>query len=323
MPRRLTAAGLAVAVVAIVALAAGCGSFGHAAAQTDALEKQNLTVAAVPVVDAAGFFVALQQGLFAAQGLRIRYVPVVSSTTVIAAQEAGDYDITFGNYVSYIQAVAQGHAAGLRIIAEGSVMQPRTQSIYVLPGSPVTAIPQLKGRRVAINALGNVNYLLAVSVLADYGIPAADVGFVPVPFSDMGQALKSGEVAAAVIPEPFASEYTESIGLTTLADTDQGATQNLPIAGYVATRAWARKYPLTLAAFTRALDQGQEIADTNMAVVQTAIEHFVGVSRLTATVMTLDSYPLSIDPIQLQQVPEAMYQFGLLKKPFNIGSMLG
>ena len=46
---------------------------------------------------------------------------------------------------------------------------------------------------------------------------------------------------------------------------DQGSTQDFPIQGYAVTAAWAKKYPNTLKAFTTALSQGQEIADTNRA----------------------------------------------------------
>jgi ABC-type nitrate/sulfonate/bicarbonate transport system substrate-binding protein len=73
-------------------------------------EKPVLNVAVVPAVDSAGFFVALDRGLFKAQGLTVNFVPVSSSETAIASQVAGAYDITGGNYVSYIQA-QQAHRA--------------------------------------------------------------------------------------------------------------------------------------------------------------------------------------------------------------------
>ena len=45
-----------------------------------------------------------------------------------------------------------------------------------------------------------------------------------------------------------------------LADLDQGATMNFPIDGYVATQAWARQHPQTAAAFVRAMEGGQALA---------------------------------------------------------------
>ena len=86
---------------------------------------------------------------------------------------AGAYDITGGNYVSYIQA-QQEHRANLDIFAEGSVMEPGTQGIYTLPDSPVATLADLKGQTVAINAPDNILFLLTASVLAEHGVsPAA------------------------------------------------------------------------------------------------------------------------------------------------------
>jgi NitT/TauT family transport system substrate-binding protein len=69
-------------------LAAGCSS-GAGAARAAGVEKPDLTVAVVPAVDSAGFFVALHEGLFRARGLNVKFVPAVSSETVIAGQVSG------------------------------------------------------------------------------------------------------------------------------------------------------------------------------------------------------------------------------------------
>jgi NitT/TauT family transport system substrate-binding protein len=69
----------------ILVLAAGCSS-GARAAHAVGVEKPDLTVAVVPAVDSAGFFVALHEGLFRDRGLDVRFVPAISSETVIADQ---------------------------------------------------------------------------------------------------------------------------------------------------------------------------------------------------------------------------------------------
>src|SRR5215469_12983881 len=96
-----------------LALAAGCSSTSTAPAAAS-LEKTDLNVAVVPALDSAGFFVALYGGLFKAEGLNVHFFPATSSETVIADQAKGKYDITLGNYVSYIQA-QQRHEADLYI----------------------------------------------------------------------------------------------------------------------------------------------------------------------------------------------------------------
>ena len=202
-------------------LAAGCSSAG--AAYPAAVEKPDLTVAVVPAVDSAGFFVALHEGLFTKQGLNVKFAPAVSSETVVADQVSGEYDITGGNDVSYIQA-QQDHEADLDIFAEGSVLQPGVMGIYTMPGSPVKTLGDLKGRTVAINAPRNIMYLLAASVLAENGISPAAVHFVVAKdgFPAMPAELKAGAFAAAAFAEPFGSVAAQADGAVPLADFDQG-----------------------------------------------------------------------------------------------------
>ena len=95
----------AVAVLAILFLPR-LTSGGDAASR--GVEQPDLNVAVVPAADSAGFFVALHDGLFAARGLHVTFIPAVSSATVINAQALdephGRVDISCGNYVSYLQA---------------------------------------------------------------------------------------------------------------------------------------------------------------------------------------------------------------------------
>ena len=325
--RRVRGKALLVTAIAL-ALAAGCSS-GKGAASAPALEKPDLNVAVVPAMDSAGFFVALHEGLFKKQGLTVHFTPATSSETVIADQAQGKYDITGGNYVSYIQAQQRGEA-DLKIFAEGSVMEPGSQGIYTMPDSPVKNLAGLAGRTVAINAPKNILYVLAASVLAEHGISPARVHFTSVAFPGMASALKSGAVSAALMPEPFASGAEETQGAVPLADLNQGATTSFPVAGYVVTRQWAEKYPHTLAAFYTALEEGQQIADNSRAAVEQAMVDIpapFGVSQATASLLALDSYPVStgpvgsVDKVRLQRVVDVMQQF-IGFPAFNIDTML-
>ncbi|HEY1625393.1 MAG TPA: ABC transporter substrate-binding protein [Streptosporangiaceae bacterium] len=313
---------------AALALVTGCSSGGGAVAAPRP-EKSVLNVAVDPGVDSAGFFIALDRGLFKAQGLDVNFIPATSGQTAIAGQVTGAYDITGGNYVSYIQAQQQSQA-DLDIFAEGSVMGPGTQGIFTTPGSSVRTLADLKGRTVAISAPNNILYLLTASLLTDHGISPKSVRFASIPFIEMPAELESTAVSAAVLTEPYASDDEEDQGDVSLADLDQGATTSFPVEGYAVTKQWAAKYPHTLAAFYRALEQGQQIADTSRAAVEQAMENMpapYGVSADTAAVMALDSYPVStgpvgtVDKVRLQRVADVMTQFLGFPK-FDIGSML-
>jgi NitT/TauT family transport system substrate-binding protein len=343
-------AACAVALTAVTVLAAGCSSSGSgngADVTADTLptsygpaETTTVTVGAVPAMDSAGFFVAYNEGLFAKEGLHIVYSPAVSSETAVAQQLAGKLDISAGNYVSYIQEAAQKHAA-IEIISEGSVMQQGAQTIFTMPSSHINSLSQLKGKLIGVNAPGNIDYLLDVSVLKENGINPQDVAFPTgkdkasaqykdggaIPFPDMAADLAKGELAAATLPEPFASLAEQDFGAVPLADLNQGATTDFPIEGYVVTKAWAGQNPDTLKRFLAALSAGQEIADTDRAAVEKAFEDLNGppngqVPPDIAAVMALDTYPIGIDQTRLQRVANVMFQFGLLTTQYNVSDML-
>ncbi len=306
-------------------------------------EIRDLNVAVVPAADSAGFFVALHQGLFAARGLRVMFVPAISSETVINAQalvEPGDrVDISCGNYVSYIQA-QQNYDAGQRpttltggvvaadldIFAEGSVMQPGAQGLYVLPGSHVRTLAGLKGQTIGVNVPAGVLFLLAASVLTEHGVHLSAVHFAYYPLPQMAAELKAGKVAAAVLPEPFASQAELADGVVPLADLDQGATGSFPVQGCAVTKLWAAQHPVTLAAFRAAFEQGQQIADTSRTAVEQAMEALpppLGLTRVQAAVMALDEYPVGpVDVVRIQRVADVMRQF-LGFRQFNVKTMVG
>ncbi|MDQ2812161.1 MAG: ABC transporter substrate-binding protein [Actinomycetota bacterium] len=333
----------AIAAAAVLAILFLPRLTGGTDASPAVIEQASLNVAVVPAGDSAGFFVALHKGLFAARGLHVTFIPAVSSETVINAQaldEPNDrIDVSCGNYVSYIQAQENYDlgrrsssasdamvAADLDIFAEGSVMEPGTQGLYVLPGSHIETLAGLEGKTVGVNAPGNILYLLAASVLADHGLSVSGVHFAYYPLPQMAAMLKAGKITAAVLPEPFASQAEQSLGVTLLADVDQGATDAFPVQGCAVTRQWAEAHPVALAAFRAAFEQGQAMADANRAVVEQAMQALpapLGVSPVTAALMTLDSYPVGpVDVPRIQRVANVMRQF-LNFPEFDTKSMIG
>ncbi|HUN37966.1 MAG TPA: ABC transporter substrate-binding protein [Trebonia sp.] len=338
----------AACAIATVALAAtGCSSGGGTSTTTATslpkygpAEKTTLNVGVVPAMDSAGFFVAMHDGLFTQEGLKINYQPETSSETAVTQQLGGTLDISGGNYVSYINEVAL-HAAPLEIVAEGSIMTPGAQVIYTKANSPIKSVSQLRGQKIAVNAPNNIDYLLDVAVLSGYGIKVSDSNFPasPVPFPTMAGtvAANNSPYVAATLPEPFASLAEQNQGMVPLVDLDQGAAQQFPIEGYVVTKQWAEKNPNSLERFLAALEEGQEIADTNRNAVEQAFENITGPNGNTspavagpygrvppsiAAVMALNTYPIGVDETRIQRVADVMQQFGLLPSHFDVSSMI-
>jgi NitT/TauT family transport system substrate-binding protein len=337
------AAVAAVALTAVAALA-GCSNSSSSSVSVGSLptnygpaEKTTLNVGVVPAMDSAGFFIAMKQGLFAKEGLTINYAPAISSETAVQEQLQGKLDISGGNYVSYLQQAVAGKP--IELISEASIMQPGSQVIYTMPGSKIKTLADLKGKLIGVNAPDNIDYLLTASVLAENGVDPKSVRFPSasnaefaktggaIPFPTMAGVLASGTIAAATMPEPFASLAEQNVGAVPLADLNQGATTDFPIEGYVVTKHWAQTNPNTLRRFLAALSLGQEIADSSRAAVETAFESLKSapdgqVPPGIASVMALNTYPIGIDETRIQRVANVMYQFGLLKAKYNVAPFL-
>ena len=308
-----------VAAIAAIAVLAGCSSAsgGSSGGTSGPLEKTNIVIDAFPAIDSAGLFIAQQRGLFKAQGLNVTINLATTSQTAIDGQLKGSYDITSADYVTYVDNVLLNKAP-LRIVDESSFLQPNVLTLLVKSGSGVQTVQELKHKTVSVNAPNDIGTLLVDSLLTDNGVPLSSVNFNNnVAFPNVGPDLAQGKVAAAFAPEPFVSLDGMQAGTQILADLDQGGTTDFPIQGIAVTQQWAQANPNTLAAFKRAYSQGQEIADTDRAAVEQAVEKFLGLPPLAAALVSLPNFPASVDAVRLQRLVDAMVRFGLLSKKYS------
>jgi NitT/TauT family transport system substrate-binding protein len=307
------------AAAAVLFLVAGCSIVGDNAASTSpgALEESDITIAAVPSVDLAGVYIAEDDGFFAQQGLHVKLVTIAASKAIIADQLAGKIDLCAGAYMPYIAAQAAG--ARFRILAEGSIMTPDTRVLLTPPGSPLTSIAALAGKKIGMNASNSIGTLLVSAMLQQNGISPKSVDFVTDPsgFPTMAKELSAGTWNAAFFGEPYSTQAQEHYGDVTLTDLDEGAATGLPISGYIATQAWADKYPNTAAAFVRAIEAAQSLADTDHAAVDAAMATSDHLPRQVTDVMAVPDFPTGpVDETRIQREALDMVQFGLIKPQF-------
>ena len=309
---------LAAATILVLAGCTTAPSSVTFASASSGLEKPDLTVAAIPSVDLAGLYVAQDEGLFAKAGLRVTIKKIPSSKAVIAAQLNGQVDIGAGSYVGYIAAQAAG--ARFRILAEASTLRPDTRTLVVTAKSGITTIADLVGKKIGVNGTNSIGTLLISALLQENGIPPSKVDFVTDQggFPAMPGQLQQGDWQAAFLAEPYVTMAEESFGEQELADLDQGATANFPIDGYVATQEWIRQYPKTAAAFVRAIEEGQTLADNDPTAVRAAMAESDQLTPVVTAVMALPGFPIGpVDERRIQRTAEAMLEFGMLSQQYT------
>jgi NitT/TauT family transport system substrate-binding protein len=323
---------LAVGMAAVAALA-GCAGGNATAAANGKTEQTTITVDSVPAAEEGGLYVAAAQGLFAQQGLTVKIKSVTGGEAGIPDLQAGKADLVAGNYVSFILAQMAGRFGGkpisMRIIAAGSELQPGSEALYVMPRSRFKTVSDLAQAhaRVGLNTPNDVGDVMVASLLEEVGYSLHDIKQV-IPSSGFPALLKmlpAGKVDAIWLPEPLGAIAEQKIGAVPLADFDQGSLQDFPFTGYIGTTKWVRAHPNTVAAFLRALEEGQRLADTDRASVEMAMERYTGIPAVVADTMAIDSFPLEMDVPQLQRVPDSMFEFGLTpgaKAPYQIIRMI-
>jgi NitT/TauT family transport system substrate-binding protein len=328
-----------VAAIPAVALAA-CSSGGSGVQTGPPPEQSSITIDAVPTADAAGLYIAQDNGYFRQQGLTVKIASIHGGEYGMGDLQTNTAQLIEGNYVSFILAQAAGKFAApnpnnptqfektlpinMRLIADASHMQAGNQALYVLANSPYKTVQDLVQHHVSVgvNSLNNIGSVLLGSLLAANGYKLEKLKQVPEPLPLMPQLLDQHKIPAAWLPEPFGTEAQQMYGAVQIADFNQGSLQNFPIGTIVGSADWVKSHPNTVAAFLRAYNEGQQIADTDRAAVEAALVKNTGVSKATAATMTLDTYPLVMDVPVMRRVTDAMYEFGVLKKPYNIADMI-
>jgi NitT/TauT family transport system substrate-binding protein len=341
--------GLAYCLAALIpaAILTGCSSGGSSsggALSGPPPEVSTITIDAVPTADAAGLYIAYDEGLFAKQGLTVKIAPIDGGEFGMGDLQTGAAQLVEGNYVSFVLAQIAGKFAApnpnnpaevlpskpinMRIIANSSQMQPGNQALYVLPNSRYKTVADLAKDHatIGINSPNNIAQVLLGSLFAADGLKLKSVRQVVQPvFPNMPKFLAEHKIDAAWLPEPFGTEAEEDYGAVTLADFDQGAIEDFPIGAIVGNTQWVQSHPDTVAAFLRAYDAGQQIADTNRAAVEKALVAHTGVSDVVAATMTLDNYPLVMNVPTIQRVANAMFEFGVtpgLARPYDMADMI-
>jgi NitT/TauT family transport system substrate-binding protein len=322
------------AAVPMIALA-GCSSGGSATPSGPPPEQSTITLDAVPTGDAAGIYIAQDLGFFKQQGLTVKIIPINGGEYGMADLQANKVQLVEGNYVSFVLAQMAGKYGAtpattkpinMRIIANTSQMQPGNQALYVMPNSPYKTVADLAKDRatVGINSPNNIGQVLLGSLFAADGLKLSDIKqWIAPALPLMPSYLAEHKVDAAWLPEPFGTVAEEEYGAVPIADFDQGSLEDFPIGAIVGNASWIQSNPNTVAAFLRAFQEGQQIADTDRAAVETALVK--NVPTLTAEVaatMTLDTYPLAMDVPVMQRVPDAMYEFGVINKQYKIDAMI-
>lgn len=297
---------------------AACGDDGDSASSNGG--RVTVRVAGLPLVDCAMLYVAQDRGLFEKEGLDVRITQVQQSLQALPALAKGQIDmVASANYVTYLQAHEQG-TLDIRIVAEAIRAAPKMMDVLVSKDSDIKTVADLKGKKLAVNVLNNVQSLTFDEILEEQGVGAPV--YRQIPFPQMGAALEKGQVDAVHAVEPFDSSIQDELGARVLVDGSSAPVESIPLSGYITTQQFATENAKPLAAFQRAIKAAVKIAAEDPSIVRDILPTYTKVSAEQAKEIDLPAYPPTMDSRQIARITDLMEKQGMLKKPIDPATLL-
>jgi NitT/TauT family transport system substrate-binding protein len=174
----------------LLAMAATTGITEHALA-ADKLTYMNDWL---PGGDKALPFYALQKGLFAAEGIEMTVQTARGSSEAITRIATGSADVGSGGLAALLQARAESNVP---VTAVMSVFTVQPDSLFTIEGSPIKAIKDVEGRKIATATFTSSNVIWPL-ILKKTGIDASSVTLLKVDPAALVPMLATGQVDATI-----------------------------------------------------------------------------------------------------------------------------
>ncbi|MBR1866853.1 MAG: aliphatic sulfonate ABC transporter substrate-binding protein [Lachnospiraceae bacterium] len=159
--------------------------------------------------------VALENGYFDEQGVKVELVSFDTGAAEIEAYTSGELDIVQCGDLPLLNGLSNG--LDLQVIGTYNVSD-EINGLVVREDAGISSYADLKGKTVSVPFGTNIQPLL-YEYLEAGGLTEADVEIVNLNNADGANALITGDVSAAVLWDPYLSGVVENDGIVQIADT--------------------------------------------------------------------------------------------------------
>jgi NitT/TauT family transport system substrate-binding protein len=281
-----------------------------------------IRVGALPITDLVQLYVADAKGFFREEGLQVQIRNLEGGAAIIPAVQGGSLDLGWSNSISLLQARARG--LPVRFFAGGFYQRQGhwTSALMVPRTSPIRRPAQLRGKRVAINTLANINELVMRAYLDRAGVGGEAAKLLEVPFPEQPAALKSGRVDAILANEPFVTLAKQGGARTLEPNPFAEIGSSAFVAAFFATDEWLREHAEAAAAFRRAVAKATEYWNAHPEERAGFVARYTKVPRKVAARIELGEPRTEISARDVQREIELSRRYGLLPRALDAGEVL-
>jgi len=282
--------------------------------------KVNLGFTAV--IDYLSAFVARDRGLFTKHDLDVTLTLMPNGGSIPPGLLAGSLQIGGLTSPSVLQAKAAG--IPLQIVTGGTVVTQANPNGWVVARTDVkiAGAKDFEGKRVGTGGVGSYFNVLFRQWLVDNGADPQKVTFVEAPFGQLGDILKSGQIDAATLGQPFLSRIVNAgTGYEVAAYTgsfQDGLLSNV----YVATEEWIAANKAAAEGFAAAIEEANAFIESNPDEARKSAATYLKLPAEVLATVPLSNYNALVTPEQIEMWNGIMRGQGLTDADVTPASLL-
>jgi NitT/TauT family transport system substrate-binding protein len=259
-----------------------------------------LTLGYTGVNEYMAAFVAADQGFFTQHGVDVTLQLIPNGGIIPPALLAGSLDVGGITAPLLLQAAAGG--LDIVVLSGGSVVKQDNPngSVMARTGADIHKPEDFLGRKVAVSSMNSFYHVLFRQWLQDMKVDPDQVHFVEVPFLQMGDVLRAGQIDAATTTQPFIGRLeAEGIAYEVspfTAHFPNGLLSNL----YVVTKGWAVDHPSDVAGVRAALAQAVAYIPGHKEDAEKAEAKYLKLTPDQVKALPFSNYTTAITPQQIE-----------------------
>jgi len=226
-------------------------------------ELKEVKLGYTPILINAPFYVAIEKGYFADEGITVKLeLPGGGGADILTQVIAGNIQVGSSGVAA---ALFNAAAAVLKdkkdmpfqVVSPLHVERPPSNTPLVaskarMDAGEITKVSDLKGKKIAINGLGTGTEFWLNLALKSGGLTTKDVTIQVLPFANMAAALANKGIDAAMLPEPLTTQGADQGLVKVLSNTFVNGEASTAIYW---NSDWAKKNPQLADGFLRAFQK--------------------------------------------------------------------
>jgi len=278
-------------------------------------------VSIVPIFAVAPQFAADKFGFFTAEGIATTTQPVQGGAIGIPGLVSGSFDILYSNAISVLTALERG--IDLRIIAEATPIAeqpPDPGALLQRKGAGLKSGKDLEGKTVGVNVRFDIQWMVVQGWIKKTGGDTTKVTYREVPLPSMLDALRGGQVDAALVLDPFMTIGLSDPAFEMLGWPLSTTMPGLPSSLWIVTGTFAETKADVLRAYLRGFMKGVDWVNAHMGDEEylQLVASFTKTDTKLLAKMVAGKQPTHINVDAIKRLVTLMKEFDLLKTDLNV-----